>query len=71
MRAGAPAFGFINGASGEREPAAMPVLDAWRKAGQPLGNHGWSHQGLSKISDDVFADEGTGPREIRRHRRSR
>jgi lysophospholipase L1-like esterase len=56
-QAGAPAFGFINGAVSEKEPEAMPVLDAWRKAGLPLGNHGWSHANLTAISDDQFAQE--------------
>ncbi|MEI9926772.1 MAG: polysaccharide deacetylase family protein [Sphingomonas sp.] len=27
------------------------------KAGLPLGNHGWSHADLAKLTDDQFADE--------------
>jgi lysophospholipase L1-like esterase/peptidoglycan/xylan/chitin deacetylase (PgdA/CDA1 family) len=56
---GAPAFGFVNGVLIEREPASAPVLAAWRKAGLPLGNHGWSHANLGEISDDRFVDELT------------
>jgi peptidoglycan/xylan/chitin deacetylase (PgdA/CDA1 family) len=55
----APAFGFVNGVLLEREPASAPVLDAWRKAGLPLGNHGWSHANLGAITDDQFAEELT------------
>jgi lysophospholipase L1-like esterase len=53
----APAFGFVNGAFGEREPASQPVLAAWRKAGQPLGNHGWSHANLANLTDEAFVTE--------------
>jgi peptidoglycan/xylan/chitin deacetylase (PgdA/CDA1 family)/lysophospholipase L1-like esterase len=55
--AGAPAFGFINGAFVEREPDSTPVLKAWRAAGFPLGNHGWSHANLDQLTDAQFADE--------------
>jgi peptidoglycan/xylan/chitin deacetylase (PgdA/CDA1 family) len=55
----APAFGFINGAFSEREPDSVPVLAAWRKAGLPLGNHGWAHRNLGTISDEEFAEEVT------------
>lgn len=53
----APAFGFINGVLTEREPASAPVLKAWRDAGLALGNHGWSHANLERISDAQFAEE--------------
>jgi peptidoglycan/xylan/chitin deacetylase (PgdA/CDA1 family) len=43
-------YGFINGVLTERE-ADMPVLQLWRDAGLPIGNHGWSHLNL----DDVGA----------------
>jgi lysophospholipase L1-like esterase/peptidoglycan/xylan/chitin deacetylase (PgdA/CDA1 family) len=56
---GAPAFGFVNGVLIDREPASAPVLGAWRKAGLPLGNHGWSHANLGEISDDQFVAELT------------
>lgn len=52
----APAMGFINGARVEG-PDSAAVLDRWRAAGLPLGNHGWSHADLDKLSDAQFADE--------------
>jgi len=58
LKAGnAPAMGFINGVQLEREPASAPVLDKWRAAGLPLGNHGWSHANLNDLSDAQFLSE--------------
>lgn len=54
---GAPATGFVNGALLERAPGSEAVLDAWRAAGLPLGNHGWSHANLDQMSDAQFAEE--------------
>lgn len=53
----APAFGFINGVHTEEEPASAPVLAMWRKAGQPLGNHTWSHPNLAALTPDQFTAE--------------
>lgn len=53
----APAFGFINGVQTEREPGSDAALKLWREAGQPLGNHGWSHQNLASLTPEQFADE--------------
>ena len=50
----APAFGFINGVETEREPASAPVLKMWRDAGQPLGNHTWSHPNLAALTPEQF-----------------
>jgi len=56
--AGVPqVYGFVNGVQLEREPGTDAVLKAWRDAGFPLGNHGWSHQGLSKIDEATFESE--------------
>lgn len=44
------ATGFVNGALLQGEPDSLPVLKMWRDAGFPLGNHTWSHPGLSKLS---------------------
>lgn len=48
--AGVPAtYGFVNGKRFEDEPAGVQgVLEAWRNAGNPLGNHTWSHMDLGK-----------------------
>ncbi len=41
-----PVYGFVNGGRGTDEPLSPAVLRAWRDAGQPLGNHTWSHGDL-------------------------
>lgn len=41
-----PTYGFVNaGAIGE--PGTTEVLDVWRAAGHPLGNHTWAHLHLT------------------------
>ncbi|AQR61115.1 polysaccharide deacetylase [Brevundimonas sp. LM2] len=55
--AGAPATGFVNAAGLETRPEERAVLEVWRAAGHPLGNHGWSHANLDAIGADVFATE--------------
>jgi peptidoglycan/xylan/chitin deacetylase (PgdA/CDA1 family) len=52
-----PTYGFINGAKTEDDPETMQVLNAWRAAGQPLGNHTWSHPDLSKTDAELFIAE--------------
>lgn len=47
-----PVYGFVNGVQTEREPLSAPVLQMWRDAGLPLGNHTWSHPNLNQISLD-------------------
>ena len=55
--AGAEVYGFVNGNQTVSEPASAPVLDLWRAAGLPLGNHGWSHLNLNQVSvADYLAD---------------
>ena len=50
-------YGFVNGSQIAKEPDAAPVLDMWRAAGLPLGNHGWSHLNLNQTSvADYLAD---------------
>lgn len=49
-----PIYGFVNGATNEREPGGPAVLEAWRKAGNPLGNHTWSHMNLNQNSVEDF-----------------
>lgn len=36
-------YGFVNGKRVEEAPARFPLLEAWRNAGHPLGNHTYSH----------------------------
>jgi len=57
-----PVYGFVNGVWIEKNPADADVLKAWRDAGFPLGNHGWSHMNLNQhtlaeFEDDVLKDE--------------
>ncbi len=41
-----PTYGFMNGVRTEEHATTLAVLEAWRAAGQPLGNHTWSHPNL-------------------------
>lgn len=38
-----PVYGFVNGFRIARFPYQVHILNAWRDAGEPLGNHTWSH----------------------------
>jgi peptidoglycan/xylan/chitin deacetylase (PgdA/CDA1 family) len=57
------AYGFVNAKRIVDAPGSEAVLDAWRKAGHPLGNHTYSHLGLSQApslaawQDDVKRGE--------------
>ena len=42
------AYGFVNAKRIEEQPASEAVLDLWREAGYPLGNHTYSHMKLSQ-----------------------
>lgn len=53
----AEGFGFINGVHTEREPDSTPVLTLWREAGQPLGNHTWSHPNIADLTPEQFEAE--------------
>jgi peptidoglycan/xylan/chitin deacetylase (PgdA/CDA1 family) len=49
-----PSYGFINGKRGEEDASSPAVLNAWRAAGQPLGNHTWSHMDFDKVTPEQF-----------------
>lgn len=57
------AFGFVNAGKLEGEPGSTAVLDLWRKAGHPLGNHAYTHMNLNRAPSlaawqaDVVAGE--------------
>lgn len=51
-----PTYGFVNGIRVQEEPETVGVLGAWVAAGNPLGNHTWSHMNL----DDHTATEYEG-----------
>lgn len=48
-----PTYGLVNASLIDAEPAA-PVLTAWRQSGNLLGNHTFSHPGLSKVGVAAF-----------------
>jgi len=51
----APAtYGFVNAKGLEQEPTSAGVLQLWRAAGFPLGNHTFSHMDLNANSLDSF-----------------
>jgi peptidoglycan/xylan/chitin deacetylase (PgdA/CDA1 family) len=52
-----PVYGFINGKRVEEDPSSLRVLNAWRAAGQPLGNHTWAHLDLNKETAELFEAE--------------
>jgi peptidoglycan/xylan/chitin deacetylase (PgdA/CDA1 family) len=49
-----PTYGFINGEGVDGTPGEKAVLRAWRAAGQPLGNHTWSHPDIDLLSAQAF-----------------
>lgn len=57
------AWGFVNAKRLQEQPASSAVLDDWRRVGWPLGNHTYSHLGLSQAPslhawiDDARAGE--------------
>ena len=50
-------YGFVNGKRGEADPPSLAALQAWRVAGQPLGNHTWAHLDLNQESAEEFEAE--------------
>ena len=49
-----PTYGFVNGQLIERQPADAAVLEVWRAASQPLGNHAWSHMNVNQHTLEEF-----------------
>lgn len=49
-----PVYGFVNGKRFEDTPDVTGVLEAWRAAGNPLGNHTWSHMDLNKNTMEAW-----------------
>ena len=52
-----PVYGFINGTHTQSQPGTLSVLEAWRAAGQPLGNHTWSHMNLDQNTPAAFEQD--------------
>lgn len=49
-----PVYGFVNGFRVARYPYQIHILQAWHAAGEPLGNHTWSHPELDKLSAAAY-----------------
>lgn len=49
-----PTYGFVNGVRIEEQPGNQEVLTLWRAAGNPLGNHTWSHMNLADHSVEAW-----------------
>jgi peptidoglycan/xylan/chitin deacetylase (PgdA/CDA1 family) len=49
-----PVYGFVNGNKLNDHPETLEALKAWRAAGQPLGNHAWSHMELNAGTAEQF-----------------
>ena len=45
-----PIYGFVNGFRVGQFPYQIHILQAWHAAGEPLGNHTWSHPELDQLS---------------------
>jgi peptidoglycan/xylan/chitin deacetylase (PgdA/CDA1 family) len=54
-----PVYGFVNGAAIEKNPGDIEVLKMWHDAGNPLGNHTWSHVHLTGTNLQAYEDEIT------------
>jgi len=49
-------YGFMNAGKLQTHPEDLKVLQLWREAGQPLGNHTLDHMGLNNHSLEAFED---------------
>jgi type 1 glutamine amidotransferase/peptidoglycan/xylan/chitin deacetylase (PgdA/CDA1 family) len=49
-----PTYGFVNAKGLSDATDAAEVLRLWRSAGQPLGNHTYSHVNLNAVSAEAF-----------------
>lgn len=49
-------YGFINAGKLEKHPDEMEVLKLWREAGQPLGNHTYTHMNFTDNPADAFEE---------------
>lgn len=52
-----PTYGFVNGVHLTTDPSSGEVLKAWTAAGQPLGNHTYSHPNLAGMTAEAFEQE--------------
>ncbi len=50
-------YGFVNGAKAAEHADGRTVLEMWRDAGHPLGNHTFSHIDIGKVGAAAFIEE--------------
>ena len=50
-------YGFTNAGKLEKVPGDIEVLKVWREAGQPLGNHAYTHMNFSDNAAAAFAED--------------
>jgi peptidoglycan-N-acetylglucosamine deacetylase len=50
-------YGFVNGGRLARAPEGERILRAWREAGNPLGNHTFSHASLNDLSVEAWLED--------------
>ena len=50
-------YGLVNGEWMVRQPETAAVLSAWRDAGFPLANHGWSHRSADQATAAEYERE--------------
>jgi peptidoglycan/xylan/chitin deacetylase (PgdA/CDA1 family) len=55
-----PIYGFVNAKRIDEDPSSAQVLQLWRDAGFPLGNHTFSHMDLNTNSLDAFEQDLLG-----------
>ena len=51
------AYGFVNGGWTKTDPKTVEVLEVWRRAGVPLGNHSWSHANVNALDPADYEAE--------------
>jgi peptidoglycan/xylan/chitin deacetylase (PgdA/CDA1 family) len=62
-----PVYGFVNGEKVDQHPESLTVLQHWLAAGNPLGNHTYSHISLNDASvSDYVSDLERGEAILRR-----
>lgn len=52
-----PVYGFVNAKRIQENPADARVLELWREAGFPLGNHTFSHVNLNTNTAEAFEQD--------------
>jgi peptidoglycan/xylan/chitin deacetylase (PgdA/CDA1 family) len=50
-------YGFTNAGKLEKVPEDIEVLKVWREAGQPLGNHAYTHMNFSENTVAAFEED--------------